>query len=182
MKRHEQVTGLNRPGLSRLAAVLLLLAPGLVFSGCVVGNDEFEGAKRESDRYREESNATVTGNDQLNKEIAKLYNDCDSLSSQLAMVSSVSMHNRLTADIGKPKPVPQPTRPSPTATTRPRSSGDGGGSAAGNRSGGSGRTGGSSSGSGGTGRSGSGSGSTSGGGGSPTPASGGSLDWGSISF
>ena len=177
MNRPKNMTGPMSTGLRRLAAICLLMSPGLIFGGCVVGNDEFDEAKRQRDQNLTNSKAVVADNDRLNKEIARLYNDCDFLASQLAMVSATNLHNRLTAEIGKPKPVPQPTPP-PAATRRPQSgSGDGdSGRRTGRGGGGQQRP---SGGGGNTGQRPSGGG----GGGSPAPSpSDGSVDWGSISF
>lgn len=104
---------------SPLISIAFLWSLGLVLGGCVVGNDEFDEATRERNQYLDELQTVRQNSDRLNQDIAKIYNDCDYISAQLAMVAALTMHNNLTADLGKSRPAtPAPQRQS--TTTRPR--------------------------------------------------------------
>ncbi len=115
------------PGPVRGAAWLLAVAlgAGLMLGGCWSGNDEYAQTKQERDEILGELQKLTRVNDHLNLEIGRLYNECDQLSTQVALTAALAIHDRFTADLVKPKPV-QPTPPArgSTATTpRPRQTG-----------------------------------------------------------
>lgn len=68
-----------RAGAAAAAALGLLLAAG----GCLVDNEEYDQAQRQWTALRNEIQKLRQGNDQLNQEIARLYGDCEVLSSHV---------------------------------------------------------------------------------------------------
>ena len=99
----------------------MTVVPVLVAGGCLVGNDEYDEARRQKEQYRVELNELHQANDFLNKEIARIYNDCEVLSSQLALTAALTIHDRYTAGLQRPQAVaaPAPANTRPAQTARP---------------------------------------------------------------
>ena len=95
-------------------SLLLTVVPVLVAGGCLVGNDEYDEARRQKEQYRVELNELHQANDFLNKEIARIYNDCEILSSQLALTAALTIHDRYTAGLQRPQPIVTATTPGRT--------------------------------------------------------------------
>ncbi|MDR3038955.1 MAG: septum formation initiator family protein [Candidatus Adiutrix sp.] len=89
------------PRAGAAAALGLILAAG----GCLVDNEEYDQAQRQWTALRTELQKLRQGNDQLNQEIARLYGDCEVLSSHVAMTAASALHSRLAAGPA-PRPVP----------------------------------------------------------------------------
>ena len=110
--------------LEKTLGFILIIIMGLAVSGCLVGNDEYDEARRQKDQYRSELNELHQANDFLNKEIARLYSACEVLSSQLALTAALSIHDRYTAGLQRPAPPPaQPERTTAATNTGRRNPG-----------------------------------------------------------
>ncbi|UQZ89177.1 hypothetical protein C4J81_08185 [Deltaproteobacteria bacterium Smac51] len=86
----------------------VLLALGL--TGCVVGDEEYETARRQRDEYRGQLQELYQTNDKLNKDIALAYAECEALSSKLALVAASDAQREYATDL-LPPPSRQRTRP-----------------------------------------------------------------------
>ncbi len=108
-------------GLRRSSAVLFMLAAAVFTSGCLVDNDKYDEARQHQDKIRTELQELYRSNDVLNQEITRLYNDSETLSTQLAMSASLVLHDRYTTGLTRPPATtPAPSRSGSTAVGRTR--------------------------------------------------------------
>lgn len=108
--------------LARAAGLAAILILTLAAEGCLVSNDEFDKARLQRDDFRRESQLVHQANDALKREISEIYESCDLISTQLTVLAAMSLHDRYTAGLARPRPVlPPPITPrTPTATTQTR--------------------------------------------------------------
>jgi hypothetical protein len=99
---------------ARLAGPVVLL---LAVSGCLVADDEFEEAQRRKEVLGAELSKLRLENDQLNREISRLYADREVISAHVAMSAAIALHNQMTAGL-RQTPPPAQARPA-AAPARP---------------------------------------------------------------
>jgi len=100
---------------ARLAwAAALLLAAG----GCLVNDGEFDQAQSRQESLEAELSRLLKENDQMNRELSRLYADREILSAHVAMTAAVALHNRVTERF-RPAP-PAPAAPAPARAAAPR--------------------------------------------------------------
>lgn len=108
--------------LGRAAALALILVSALMTGGCLVGNKEYDEVRQKRDEYSSNLQRMHESNDILKREISETYESCDLISSQLVVLAAMTLHDRYTANLGRPilPPPIQATTPTP-ATTSTRS-------------------------------------------------------------
>lgn len=119
--------------LARTAGLAAILILTLAAEGCLVSNDEFDKARLQRDDFRRESQLVHQANDALKREISEIYESCDLISTQLTVLAAMSLHDRYTAGLARPRPVLPPpittrssTATTPTQTRRPAANRGGG--------------------------------------------------------
>lgn len=73
--------------------------------GCLVGSEEYDQAARERDEYHNRLQTMRLSNDQLNKDIAVSYAECDALNSQLSILAALSIHDKYTDGLRRAEPA-----------------------------------------------------------------------------
>lgn len=105
-------------GLSRAAALALIVVLALISGGCLVGNEEFDKARLERDEYRGQLVRLHESNDSLKREISEIYESCGLIGSQLTVMAAMNIHDRYTANLGRPiLPPPIPAAAAATTST-----------------------------------------------------------------
>jgi hypothetical protein len=92
----------------------LLLAVG----GCLVNDSEFDQALSLKESLTAELSQLRQSNDQLNRELGRLYSDREILSGHVALTAALALYNRMTDKI-RPAPAPAPVKPAPAKPARP---------------------------------------------------------------
>lgn len=105
--------------LARAAALVLLLVAALMAGGCLVGNEEYNEARAKRDEYRSHLQRMHESNDVLKREISEIYESCDLISSQLTVMAAMSIHDRYTANLGRPILPPPISTATPATTPTP---------------------------------------------------------------
>jgi hypothetical protein len=90
----------------------------LAVGGCLVNDSEFDQAQSRQESLTAELSKLRQNNDQLNRELGRLYSDREILSGHVALVAAVALHNQVTDKI-RPAPAPAPARPAPAKPARP---------------------------------------------------------------
>lgn len=107
--------------LSRAAALAAMIMAPLISGGCLVGNDDFDKARLARDEYRDELVRLHESNDILKREVLEIYESCDLISKQLTVMAAMSIHDRYTANLGRPvlpPPIPAATTTTPSRPAR----------------------------------------------------------------
>ncbi len=112
-------TGKIRKFLERTVGLGLILLLGLLPGGCLVDNDKYDEAKRQMDQINGELQELHLANDHLNQEIARVYGEYDMLTTQLALLAAMNVHDRFTAGLSRP-PAAQPATPQATGAATGR--------------------------------------------------------------
>ncbi|MDR1044876.1 MAG: hypothetical protein LBP33_07130, partial [Candidatus Adiutrix sp.] len=94
--------------LKQYLGLALALAMAFLPAGCLVDNEQFDEARRDRDKYLSELKARTEANNQLNLDLTRIYNDYSVLSTQLALTAALTMHDRYTEGLGRPRPAPPP--------------------------------------------------------------------------
>lgn len=132
MNNMKYLTGLEKKGngklraLERTAGFLFTLILALLTVGCLVDNDDYNQTSREIEEYQVKLQNMRLANDQLNREIIAVYDECEALNSQLAVLAALNIHDKYTDGLKRveaPAVTPPPrVRETPRATTPPRTS------------------------------------------------------------
>lgn len=130
MNNLKYLNGLEKQGngkiraLERAAGFLFTLILALLTVGCLVDNDDYNQTSREIDEYQVKLQNMRLANDQLNREIIAVYDECDALNSQLAILAALNIHDKYTDGLKRvetPAVTPPPrVRETPRAATPPR--------------------------------------------------------------
>lgn len=107
--------------LERSFGFLVILVLVFLPVGCLVGNEDYDQVNREKTEYGSQLQTLRLANDQLNKDIGVLYNECDALNSQLSVLAALSIHDKFTEGLRRNEPtaVQSPSRPTRPPQTRP---------------------------------------------------------------
>lgn len=123
--------------IRRSVPVLGILLAAVLIAGCLADGDKYEEAQREKDKILAELQELHRSNDFLNQEIGRLYNDSDTLSTQLALSASLFLHDKYTTGLARPRAAAvqpaAPSRPANAGNSRPRQNPGQGGEQSGSR-------------------------------------------------
>lgn len=87
-------------------AALLLLSMG----GCLVGGEKYDQAGREAEEYHDSLQDMRLANDRLNRDITVLYDEYESLNSQVTTLAALNLHYKYAEGLKRSEPV-MPTQP-----------------------------------------------------------------------
>jgi|GEM_PF-6091861 len=105
--------------LGQAAALAAIIMAALVSGACLVGNDDFDKARLERDKYRDELVRLHESNDILKRDVSTAYESCDLINTQLTVMAAMSIHDRYTSNLGRPVlPPPLPAAAATQPTNR----------------------------------------------------------------